>query len=73
MIRNADSLYPNNINIKNSSCYRKYNRCKKPNINIGDNIIDVNLLNCNMKYIKLSKLLKINKDKPTLIVSGSIT
>jgi len=71
MLRSARSLYPNDLEIKNTASYLKYNRCQRGEIGVGDMYKDVPLANCNQQEIKLSAIL--NREKPTLVISGSIT
>jgi hypothetical protein len=66
------STYWNDEEVKNSIFYMKLNIFQYPKINVGDNLIDANLIDYNTdKEITLSSLQ--NKNKPLVILAGSMT
>jgi hypothetical protein len=66
------STYWNDEEVKNSIFYMKLNIFQYPKLNVGDNLIDANLIDYNTdKEINLSSL-QI-KNKPLVILAGSMT
>ncbi len=66
------STYWNDEEVKNSIFYMKLNIFQYPKLNVGDNLIDANLIDYNTdEEITLSSLQ--NKNKPLVILAGSMT
>jgi len=71
MLRSARALYPNDMEIKNSAFYLKYNRVRRGELRVNDMYKDVPLITCGQEETKLSNLL--DSKKATVIISGSVT
>jgi len=71
MLRSASALFPNDSEIAISTFYLKYNRSCRGGMNVGDILKDVPLMTCGQEEIKLSEIM--NKEKATVIISGSVT
>jgi len=71
MLRSARALFPNDSEIAISTFYLKYNRSCRGGMNVGDILKDVPLMTCGQEEIKLSEIM--NKEKATVIISGSVT
>jgi len=71
LLRSARALFPNDIEIKNAAFYLKYNRSSRGELRVDDRMKDVPLMTCGEEEKWLSEI--INKEKATIIISGSVT
>jgi len=71
ILRSARALYPNDIEIQNAAFYLKYNRAHRGELKVNDSYKDVPLMTCAQEETKLSAIL--NSEKPTVVISGSVT
>ena len=66
------STYWNDEEVKNSLFYMKYNIFKYPSVKVGDQMIDIELLDYKTnKNVSLSSLQRA--DRPLVILAGSMT
>jgi len=71
ILRSAHQLYSNDDEFHNLSLYIRHNRARQGNLNIGDQAIDIQLLNMNGQFVSL--LSYIHPNRPLLIIAGSYT
>jgi hypothetical protein len=70
-LRSAHQLYSNDDEFHNLSLYVRHNRAQKGNLRIGDEAIDIELLNRNGEFVSL--LSHSHPHRPLLIIAGSYT
>ncbi|CAF3420727.1 unnamed protein product [Rotaria socialis] len=71
IFRSAHQLYANDNEFHNLSFYVRHNRAKQGNLRVGDEAIDIQLLNMNGEFKSL--LSYFNPNRPLLILAGSYT
>jgi len=71
MLRSARRLYPNDMEIKDAAFYLKFNRARRGDLGCGDVYKDVPLYTCSQQETKFSNI--VSGNKPTLVMSGSVT
>ena len=72
-LREAESLLPNDPEVKEISLYRKYNRCVDGNLNIHDSPPDVGLVHPTTKgIVQLHSIINFLR-APVVIFAGSYT
>ena len=71
IFRGAHQLYADDNEFHNLSLYVRHNRAQRGNLRIGDQAVDVHLLNMNGQFISL--LSHFRPNWPLLIIAGSYT
>jgi len=70
ILRSAHQLYDND-EFHQLSLYVRHNRAKQGNLKVGDQSIDIHLLNINGEFVSL--LSYCHSNRPLLIIAGSYT
>ncbi|CAF1409731.1 unnamed protein product [Adineta steineri] len=71
ILRSAHELYPNDDEFHNLSLYVRHNRARQGHFRVGDEAIDIELLNLNNEFVSLFS--HSHSNKPLLIIGGSYT
>ena len=71
VIRSANNLFPDDMEIKNSVVHFRENKAKKGNLEIGMTIQNFNLFTINKLKIDINSIIESNK--PSVILAGSHT
>ncbi|CAF3852630.1 unnamed protein product [Rotaria magnacalcarata] len=71
IFRSAHQLYGRDPEFHNLSLYVRHNRAKQGNLKLGDQAVDVRLLNTNGEFVSL--LSHCHPNRPLLILAGSYT
>ena len=70
ILRSAHQLYDND-EFHSLSLYVRHNRAKQGNLKVGDEAIDIQLLNMNGEFVSL--LSHCQPHRPLLVIAGSYT
>ncbi|CAF1087003.1 unnamed protein product [Adineta steineri] len=75
ILRSAHELYSNDEEFHNLSLYVRHNRARQGHFRVGDEAIDIELLNLNNEFVSLFSYSHshCHSNKPLLIISGSYT
>jgi len=73
LIRSAQSLFPNDPDVREASFYIKHNRAQQGVLSVGDDMADAKLLSLDGKPLTLSKYIAALPDKPVVLLAGSAT